>query len=300
MSAERSIGTVRVSAVGLGAMPLSVEGRPDRDRALATLHAALDAGVTLLDTADSYHWHTGETGHNELLVARALAGRGPDRDSVLVATKGGRGRPGDGSWTVDARPEHLRLACEASLRRLGTEAIGLYQLHKPDPDVPWAESVGTLRELAEEGKIRAAGISNVSVEQLDQAREILGDLLVSVQNRYSPAVRDSEPQLRRCAELGLAFLPWSPLGGISRSSLDGPSGPTSSGTAFHRVAAEHEVSPQRVCLAWLLSRAPVVIPIPGATRPRTARDSAAAPGLTLTPAQLGRLDAAVAAWPPDS
>ncbi|MER5930951.1 aldo/keto reductase [Streptomyces sp. NPDC002054] len=296
MSAERFIGEVRVSAVGLGTMPLSVEGRPDRERALATLHAALDAGVTLLDTADSYHWHADETGHNELLVARALAARGPDRDSVLVATKGGRGRPGDGSWTVDARPERLRLTCEASLRRLGTEAIGLYQLHKPDPKVPWAESVGILRELAEEGKIRAAGISNVTVEQLDQAREILGDLLVSVQNQYSPAVRDSEPQLRRCAELGLAFLPWSPLGGISRSSLDGPSGPTSAGTAFHRVAAEHEVSPQRVCLAWLLSRAPVVIPIPGATRPRTARDSAAAAGLTLTATQIGRLDAAAAAW----
>ncbi|MEV7612501.1 aldo/keto reductase [Streptomyces sp. NPDC089799] len=291
MSTARRIGGTRVSAIGLGAMPLSVEGRPDPERALATLHAALDAGVTLLDTADSYHWHAGETGHNELLIARALAERGPDRDSVLVATKGGRGRPGDGSWTVDGRPDHLRRACEGSLRRLGTETIGLYQLHKPDPEVPWAESVGTLRELAEEGKIRAAGISNVSVEQLDQARDILGDLLVSVQNQYSPAVRDSEPQLRRCAELGLAFLPWSPLGGISRSALDGPSGPAPSGTAFHRVAAEHGVSPQRVCLAWLLSRAPVVIPIPGASRPHSARDSAAAADLTLTSGQLARLNA---------
>ncbi|MFK0254915.1 aldo/keto reductase [Streptomyces sp. NPDC090445] len=297
MTDERFIGGVRVSAVGLGAMPLSVEGRPDRRQALATLHAALDAGVTLLDTADSYHWHADETGHNEQLIAQALAGRrGPDRDAVLVATKGGRGRPGDGSWTVDARPEHLRRACEASLHRLGVETIGLYQLHKPDPQVPWAESVGTLRELAEQGKIRAAGISNVTVEQLDEARLILGDLLVSVQNRYSPAVRDSEPQLRRCAELGIAFLPWSPLGGISRSSLDGPSGPTSSGTAFHEVAAEHGVSPQQVCLAWLLSRAPVVIPIPGASRPHTARDSASAAGLVLAPDRLARLDAAAEAW----
>ncbi|MFD8411464.1 aldo/keto reductase [Streptomyces sp. NPDC059650] len=298
MRAERSIGGVRVSAVGLGAMPLSVEGRPDRRQALTTLHAALDAGVTLLDTADSYHWHADETGHNEELVAQALAerGTGPDREAVLVATKGGRGRPGDGSWTVDGRPAHLRRACEASLRRLGVETIGLYQLHKPDPQVPWADSVGALRELAEQGKIRAAGISNVSVEQLDEARLILGDLLVSVQNQYSPAVRDSEPQLRRCAELGIAFLPWSPLGGISRSSLDGPSGPTSSGTAFHEVAAEHGVSPQRVCLAWLLSRAPVVIPIPGASRPRSVRDSASAAGLVLTEAQRTRLDAAAETW----
>ena len=208
-----------------------------------------------------------------------------------MATKGGRGRPGDGSWTVTATPEHLRRACDASLRRLGVEAIGLYQLHKPDPEI-WPDSVGAVRDLVDAGKVRMAGVSNVTVDQLRQAREILGDRLVAVQNRYSPAVRDSEPVLRLCHDLGLAFLPWSPLGGISRSSLDDPSGAASTGTTFHAVAAEHGVSPQRVCLAWLLARSPVVVPIPGASRPATIRDSAAAADLLLAPADLARLDAA--------
>ncbi|RZU73814.1 aryl-alcohol dehydrogenase-like predicted oxidoreductase [Micromonospora kangleipakensis] len=286
---SRAIGDVPVSAIGLGAMPLSIEGRPAEDRAIATIHAALDAGVTLIDTADSYHWYAGEAGHNEELIAKALAGH-PGAAEVLVATKGGRGRPGDGSWTVTATPEHLRRACDASLRRLGVEAIGLYQLHKPDPEI-WPDSVGAVRDLVDAGKVRMAGVSNVTVDQLRQARKILGDRLVAVQNRYSPAVRDSEPVLQLCHDLGLAFLPWSPLGGISRSSLDDPSGPASTGTAFHAVAAEHGVSPQRVCLAWLLARSPMVVPIPGASRPATIRDSAAAADLLLDPADLARLDA---------
>ncbi|GAA2061659.1 aldo/keto reductase [Streptomyces albiaxialis] len=281
-----------VSPVGLGAMPLSIEGRPDEERATATVHAALDAGVTLIDTADSYHWHAGETGHNELLVARALARYGGDTSGVLVATKGGRGRPGDGSWTVDGRPAHLKRAAEASARRLGAEAIGLYQLHKPDPAVPWADSVGALRELLDAGTIRAAGLSNVDTAQIEQAHAILGDGLVSVQNQFSPAVRDSEPELRLCAELGLAFLPWSPLGGISRSSLDGPKDPAPApeGAAFHRVAADRGVSPQRVALAWLLARSPVIVPVPGASRPESIRDSAAAPELELAPEELALLE----------
>ncbi|POX56575.1 aldo/keto reductase [Streptomyces sp. Ru71] len=292
---DRLLGDVRVSAIGLGAMPLSIEGRPDEERAVATVHAALDAGVTLLDTADSYHLPGAEPGHNELLVARALAAYGGDTSGVLVATKGGRGRPADGSWTVDGSPRHLKSAAEASLKRLGVEAIGLYQLHKPDPVVPFAESVGALRELLDEGKIRLAGISNATVEQIRQAHEILGDKLASVQNRYSPAVRDSEPELRLCAELGLAFLPWSPLGGISRSSLDGPSRLEGENrfTAFHTVARDRGVSPQRICLAWLLSHAPNMLPIPGASRPSTIQDSAAAADLALSTEELGRLEASV-------
>ncbi|MFF3673061.1 aldo/keto reductase [Streptomyces sp. NPDC002120] len=286
----RTIARTAVSAIGLGAMPLSIEHRPDEARAIATVHAALDAGVTLIDTADSYHWHAGEAGHNELLIARALARYGGDTSDVLVATKGGRGRPGDGSWSVTATPAHLKRAAEASARRLGVDAIGLYQLHKPDPAVPWAESVGALRELLDAGTIRAAGISNVTTAQIRQAHRILGDGLVSVQNRYSPAVRDSEPELRLSTRLGLAFLPWSPLGGIARSSLDGPSGPTSAGTAFHQVAAEHGVSPQQVALAWLLARSPAVIPVPGASRPTSAADSARAVELTLSTEELARLE----------
>ncbi|WP_067134584.1 aldo/keto reductase [Microtetraspora malaysiensis] len=289
----RSIGNTTVSAVGLGAMPLSIEHRPDEQRAIATVHAALDAGVTLIDTADSYHWHAGEAGHNELLIARALARYGGDTSGVLVATKGGRGRPGDGSWTVTGTPDHLKRAAEASAKRLGVEAIGLYQLHKPDPAVPWADSVGALRELLDAGTIRAAGISNVTTVQIREAHAILGDGLASVQNQYSPAVRDSEPELRLSTELGLAFLAWSPLGGISRSSLDGPSGSTSAGTAFHHIAAERGVSPQRIALAWLLARSPVMIPVPGASRPASIQDSAQAGQVALSTAELTRLEAAL-------
>lgn len=293
----RQIGGVRVSAVGLGAMPLSIEGRPDEARARATVHAALEAGVTLLDTADSYHRPDEEPGHNELLLARALAAYGGDTDDVLVATKGGRGRTADGGWTVTASPARLKAAAEASLKRLGVEAIGLYQLHKPDPAVPFEESVGALRELLEEGKIRSAGLSNVDAGQIRAAHAVLGDRLVSVQNRYSPAVRDSEPELALCAGLGLAFLPWSPLGGISRSSLDGPS--TTEGAdrfaAFHTVAEGRGVSPQQVCLAWLLTRSETVVPIPGASRPETIRASARAADLELSTEERELLDSAALA-----
>ncbi|MGW9033141.1 aldo/keto reductase, partial [Streptomyces sp. NPDC055722] len=212
---------------------------------------------------------------------------------LLVATKGGRGRPGDGSWTVTGSPEHLKRAAEASAKRLGVDALGLYQLHKPDPAVPWADSVGALRELLDAGTIRAAGISNVTTAQICEAHAILRDGLVSVQNQYSPAVRDSEPELQLSTELGLAFLPWSPLGGISRSSLDGPSGLTSAGTAFHNIAAEHGVSPQRIALAWLLARSPVVIPLPGASRPASIRDSAQAVQVKLSTAELTQLETAL-------
>lgn len=290
----RTFDGLRVSAVGLGAMPLSIEGRPDEERSLATVHAALDAGVTLLDTADSYHLPGAEPGHNERLLARALATYGGDTSGVLVATKGGRGRPADGDWTVDGSPSRLKAAAEASRERLGVEAIGLYQLHKPDPEVPFEESVGALRELLDAGTIRLAGLSNTDADQIRRAREILGERLVSVQNRYSPAVRDNEPELRLCAELGLAFLPWSPLGGLARSSLDGPSR-TEGGerlAAFHEVAAERGVSPQQVGLAWLLARSPAVVPIPGASRPETARDSAAAADLLLSAEERARLDEA--------
>ncbi|MEV7599256.1 aldo/keto reductase [Kitasatospora sp. NPDC089797] len=288
---SRSIGGVRVGTVGLGAMPLSVEGRPEEEQAVATIHAALDAGVTLIDTADSYHWHADEVGHNERLIARALAAYGPGARDVLVATKGGRGRPGDGSWTVDGDPRHLRRAARASAARLGVEAIGLYQLHKPDPAVPFAESVGALRELADEGIIRMVGLSNVDVAQIRTAREILGPLLVSVQNRFSPAHRATRDTLDLCTRLGLAFLPWSPLGGISRSAVDDPgTDAPPADTPFHAVARAHGVSPQQVCLAWHLAQSPVVLPIPGARRPASVRDSAAAAGLALPADALRALE----------
>ncbi|ATW50651.1 aldo/keto reductase [Streptomyces peucetius] len=289
---HRTIGDLRVGAIGYGAMPLSIEGHPDERQAVATIHAALDAGVTLIDTADSYHVPGGEPGPGELLVARALSAYGGATDAVLVATKGGRGRTADGGWSVNGDPRHLKRAAEASSARLGGGAIGLYQLHKPDPAVPYAESLGALKELLAEGTILRAGISNVGTEQILLAREMLGERLVSVQNRYSPEVRDSEPELRLCAELGLAFLPWSPLGGISRSSLDGPSVPSATRphAAFHAVARQRGVSPQRVALAWLLAKSPTTVPIPGASRPATVTDSAAAADLELSADELASLD----------
>ncbi|WP_433173224.1 aldo/keto reductase [Actinoallomurus sp. CA-150999] len=283
----RRIGDVQVGAIGLGAMPMSIEGRPDESRSVATVHAALDAGVTLIDTADAYHIGADDVGHNESLVAKALASYGGDTSDVLVATKGGHVRPGDGSWTLDGSAEHLKRACDASLKRLGVEAIGLYQFHRPDPAVPYAESVGAIRDLLDAGKIRLAGISNANPDQIRQAQEILGGRLVSVQNQFSPAFRSSEPELRLCDELGIAFLPWSPLGGISKAGDLG-----SAHNAFARIAEAHGVSPQRVCLAWMLAKSPVVIPIPGSSRPETIRDSVAAAELELTPEEIAELDAA--------
>ncbi|GAA3715679.1 aldo/keto reductase [Streptomyces tremellae] len=282
----RRIGTAEVSSIGLGGMPMSIEGRPDEARSVATIHAALDAGVTFIDTADAYHRFADEVGHNESLIAKALAGH--ERGSeVLVATKGGHLRPGDGSWTLNGSPAYLKSACEASLRRLGVEAIGLYQFHRPDPSVPYEESVGAIRDLLDEGKILQAGISNANPEQIRTANEILGGRLVSVQNQFSPAFRSSEPELDLCTELGIAFLPWSPFGGIKNAGALG-----SRFAPFAEVAKAHDVSPHQVALAWLLAKSPVTVPIPGASRPESIRDSVRAADLELTAEELERLDAA--------
>jgi aryl-alcohol dehydrogenase-like predicted oxidoreductase len=280
----RKIGDTQVSAIGLGAMPLSVDDGPDEDRAVATVHAALDAGVTLIDTADAYGPGGTGLGHNESLVARALSSYGADTSHVLVATKGGHTRPADGSWALDGSPEHLRAACEGSLKRLEVDAIGLYQFHRPDPQVPYAESVGALRDLLDEGKIVRAGISNADPDQIREAQQILGGRLVSVQNQFSPAFRSSEPELELCNELGIAFLPWSPLSGIGRAG-----GLGDQFASFQQVADARGVSAQVVTLAWELAKAPVVIPIPGSSRPETIADSATAPDLILTPEELALL-----------
>jgi aryl-alcohol dehydrogenase-like predicted oxidoreductase len=278
----RRLGGLQVSAIGLGEMPLSLAGRPDEAQAVRTIHAALDAGVTLIDTADSYCRDQSDFGHGERLVAKALAAWRGDRDRVLVATKGGHIRPG-GSWDLDGRPEYLRQACEASLKALGVEAIGLYQFHRPDPKVPFTESVGALAELRAAGKVRLVGLSNVSIDQIRQARELVE--VASVQNEFSPRFRRSEGELAWCAANRIAFLPWSPLGGIGRGrDLGGRH------RAFADVAEAHGVSPQQVALAWELAKAPVVIPIPGSSRPETILDSAAAASLRLTADELARLD----------
>ena len=203
---------------------------------------------------------------------------------MLVATKGGHTRQGT-AWGLDGSPAYLRRACEASLRRLHVDAIGLYQLHRPDPATPWEESMGALRSLFDDGLVRMVGVSNANVAQIDTAREIIGDAFVSVQNQFSPGYRSSAVELEHCAALGLAWLPWSPFGGVSAAgSLDAEA------PAFSQIAAELGVSVYQVTLAWHLAQADVVLPIPGASRPASIIDSAAAADLELTDAHLARLN----------
>lgn len=279
---QRSIGNRKVSAIGLGAMPMSVDDRPPRAQSLRAIAAALDAGITLIDTADAYCRDASDVGHNEQLVAEALAAWGGDRDSVLVATKGGHVRSGDGSWLLNGRPEYLRQACEASLRALGVETIGLYQFHRPDPDVPVVESVGALAELQAEGKVDMIGVSNFSVEQIRDVQSVAD--VVSVQNEYSPAFRTSAAEVEFCEQQAIAFLAWSPLGGMGAANTLGRRYP-----AFAEIAADRGVSPQQVALAWELASARTTIPIPGASRPETILDSAAAVNLSLSAGELARL-----------
>jgi aryl-alcohol dehydrogenase-like predicted oxidoreductase len=283
---QRPIGNRTVSAIGLGEMPLSIEGRPDRRQAVATIHASLDAGVTIIDTADAYSLSVQEHGHGEELVAEALAAYPGATDDVVVATKGGHRRPGDGSWTVHGDPAYIKEACEASLKRLGVDAIGLYQYHRPDPKVPWADSVGALADLLDEGKILMAGVSNANVAQIDEAQQVLGGRLVSVQNQFSPRFRSSESELEHCEKLGIVFIPWSPMGGIGRADDIEHTYPE-----FAAVAKEVGASPQQVTLAWMLAKGSRVIPIPGSSRPETAIASPAAAAIELTPDQVARLDA---------
>ena len=279
----RRLGDAEVFPIGLGGMPLSVDGRPDEDRAIRTIHAALDAGVNLIDTADAYSYGESDFGHNERLIAKALRGR---REDVVVATKGGHVRRGR-AWELDGSPEHLRAACEASLRALETDRIDLYQYHRPDPAVPFAESVGALKELQDEGKVRWVGLSNVDVAQLEEALGIVD--VVAVQNQLaldftSPLAKG---EVEACTERGIAFLPWSPLGGI------GQTGGTAGVEAVSSAAERHGVSPQRVALAWLLLLGPTVIPIPGARRPETITDSLAGATLRLEDQELVAITAAV-------
>jgi aryl-alcohol dehydrogenase-like predicted oxidoreductase len=256
---QRHLRDATVSAIGLGEMPLSQGDRHlDEREAHAVVHAALDAGVTLIDTADAYAPNSAEFGHGERLVAAALRSYGGSTDDVLVATKGGHTRTPDDGWGLDGSPGYLESACEQSIRNLGVEAIGLYQYHRPDPQVPWAESIGALRKLLDEGKIRYAGVSNATIAQIGEANEILGGRLAAVQNQFSPAYRDSLGELRHCDGRGIAFLPWSPLGGMSAAA-----GLGDQHRAFAEVAAERGVSPQQVALAWMLALGDHVLPIPG-------------------------------------
>jgi aryl-alcohol dehydrogenase-like predicted oxidoreductase len=273
----RQIAGTDIFPIGLGAMPMSLSGRPPEEQSIRAIHAALDAGVNLIDTADAYCVDESDVGHNERLIAKALRGR---RDGVLVATKGGHTRPG-GAWELDGRPEYIKKACEASLKALETDRIDLYQYHRPDPGVPYEETIGAFKELQDEGKIRWVGISNANVEQIELTRGMVD--LVAVQNQLSleyPFPLD-KGEVELCERHGIAFLPWSPLGGISKAA-----DAAEAHDPVRDAADAHGVSPQQVALAWLLSLSPVVIPIPGASRPESIADSTRAADLELSHEEL--------------
>lgn len=286
----RHLGPFDVYPIGLGAMPFSMgeNEKPSEEQAVATVHAALDAGVTFIDTADIYAPTWDLMGHNEKIVGRALASYGASVEHVVVGTKGGITRGPGESWGRDGSMSYLRTAVEASLRALNRDRIDLYQWHRPDRSMVYAEVVANFKTLQDEGKIRAIGISNANVEEIDIAVEVLGATgLASVQNEFSPRFRCSRDELERCAELGIAFLPWSPLGGTGNPAK-------SIGdryAVFRQVGDELSVSPQQVVLAWQLSLGEHVIPIPGASRPASITDSAKAALLALESEQLDRIRA---------
>jgi len=270
-------GTRTVNRLGFGGMRLTGEGvwgpPRDRDAVLAVLWRAVELGVNCIDTADSYGPEVSEE-----LIAAALA---PYPDDLVVATKGGFVRPGPGQWKPNGRPQHLRSACEGSLRRLRLERIPLYQLHTVDQAVPIEESVGALVELREEGKIDLIGLSNVDEAQLKRSQKLTE--VASVQNRWNLADRAGEAVLERCEREGIAFIPWFPL---AAGDLAKPGG------AAAEVAEAHAATPAQVALAWLLARSPVVLPIPGTASVEHLEENVAAARLRLDAAELGRLSAA--------
>jgi pyridoxine 4-dehydrogenase len=260
-------GDLAVRRLGFGAMRITGSGiwgePPDQEASRAVLRRAIQLGVNLIDTADSYGPDV-----SERLISEALY---PYPDDLVIATKGGLTRTGPGAWPPDGRREHLREACEGSLRRLRLDRIDVYQLHRVDPEVPLEESVGALAELRSEGKIRHVGLSNVSAEQLDRAQEIVP--VVSIQNRYSVAERESNPVVDRCERDGLAFIPWFPLAAGWITENPGPWG---------RVAMSHGATPAQISLAWLLHRSPSMLPIPGTNSVAHLEENVAAAGIRLS------------------
>ena len=265
-------GDLTVRRLGFGAMRITGQGiwgePPDRDGALAVLRRAVELGVNLIDTADSYGPEVSEE-----LIAEALH---PYPEDLVIATKGGLTRPGPGRWEPDCRPERLKRCCEDSLRRLRVDRIDLYQLHTIDPKVPYADSIGALAELREEGKIRHVGISNVGRRQLEEARSIVP--VVSIQNRYSMTARDSEQVLQACESDGLGFIPWFPL---DAGRVEG--GPIGD------VARAHDATPMQVALAWLLEHSSVMLPIPGTSSVAHLEENVAAASLELSGDEHERL-----------
>lgn len=274
---------LKVGCIGLGGMPLSISGRPDEATGIRVIHAALDSGMTLIDTADVYCLDNNDIGHNEKLIARALREWSGNSGAIVVATKGGLERPG-GAWTINAHPDHLKAACHRSLAALGVECIDLYQLHAPDPSVPFADSIGALADLQKAGKVRHIGLSNVDVNYIEQAKTIVE--VISVQNRCNPFDRSSFENgvISHCTRNNIAFLPYSPVGG-GYGHFHVANDPT-----LRRIGERHGATPYQVCLAWLLSVSPVMIPIPGASRIASATSSAAAAELLLSDEDIAKLN----------
>jgi aryl-alcohol dehydrogenase-like predicted oxidoreductase len=260
-------------------MPLSLAGRPPEPQAISVIQAALDAGMTFIDTADVYCLDDDDIGHNERLIAKALAAWSGDADALVVATKGGMTRP-NGGWEYNGHPDHLRAACERSLKALGVERIDLYQFHVPDPDVPFMDSVGALAELQAEGKVRWIGLSNVSVSLIEAARDLVE--VVTVQNRLNPFFREALETgvVKYCSDNEIGFIAYSPVGG-GRLNKKLPEHPVVRG-----IADRHGVSAHAVVLAWVLRSGPNVIVIPGARTVEHALDSAGSANLVLEDAEL--------------
>jgi pyridoxine 4-dehydrogenase len=270
-------GDLEVHRLGFGAMRITGQGiwgpPDDPEEAKRLLRRVVELGIDLIDTADSYGPEV-----SELLIAEALH---PYPDGLVIATKGGLRRSGPGQWPRDARPERLKECCEASLRRLKLDRIDLYQLHSPDPKVPYGDSVGALRELQDEGKIRHVGISNVSLEQLAEARAIVE--VVTVQNRYNLEDRRSEDVLEACEREQIGFLPWFPL---ATGRLAEPGGP------LDRIARERDATPAQIALSWLLARSPVMLPIPGTAQIEHLEENLAATRIELSADEVAEIGSA--------
>ena len=268
-------GDLAVNRLGYGAMRITGDGvwgpPADRDNAIAVVRRAVELGIDFIDTADSYGPDVSEE-----IIAEALH---PYPQGLVIATKGGLERTGPGEWPRNGRPEHLKEACEGSLRRLKLDRIDLYQLHAPDPEVPYAESVGAMKELQDAGKVKHVGVSNVTVEQLQEARGIVE--VVSVQNRFSLSDRKDQDVLEHCEREGIAFIPWFPL---AAGDLAKPGGPLA------QAAEHHDASPGQVALAWLLHRSPNILPIPGTKSLAHLEENVAAGALQLDDDEIRALD----------
>lgn len=269
-------GDLTVNRMGFGAMRITgkgIWGEPDDpEECKRVLRRALELGINLIDTADSYGPEV-----SERLIAESLH---PYPDELVIATKGGLTRPGPGRWIPNGRPNHLRAACEGSLRRLRLERIDVYQFHRPDPEVPLEESVGALVELKDEGKIRHIGLCNVSIGEIERAKKLTP--IVSVQNQYNLLDRVSEPVLEACSGDNIAFMPWRTIGG---GDLAGRAG-----GVVEEIAERNGATPSQVALAWLLAHSPVMLPIPGTSKVTHLEENMGAVALELAPAELAELD----------